>query len=132
VRRLASRLSSVADKHYRKFGINTQIARVLLVLWAKEVASVGELCEATTIDQSTLSHMLKRLMAKQIIVKKREDQDNRTVRVSLTPKGTKLAAICVEVASNYQLKTIASFSVQQVAELRHMLVTMYRNFDDAV
>ena len=132
VHRLASRLSSVANERFRAQGINIKVARVLLVLRSNEDATVQQLCEATAIDQSTMSHMLNRLMAKQLITKEREDADNRTVRVALTAKGAKMAATCATVASNYEEKAEATLSPRQVAELRQMLATIYRNFDDAV
>ena len=132
VHRLASRLASVANERFRAQGINIKVARVLMVLRTNEDATVQQLCEATAIDQSTMSHMLNRLTAKQLVTKKREDSDNRTVRVSLTAKGAKLAVTCAEVANNYEEKAVASLSPRQSAELRHMLVVVYRNFDDAV
>lgn len=131
VHRLASRMAAVANERYKKEGINTLVVRVLLVLWTNKEATVGELCEATTIDQSTVSHMLKRLMARQLITKKREDRDNRAVRVSLTAKGAKLAESCAEIASNYERQALGIVSGEKAAEFRRMLVAMYRNFDDA-
>jgi DNA-binding MarR family transcriptional regulator len=130
--RVASRLAGVANERFKEQKINTHVSRVMLVLLTHEEATVGELCEATSIDQSTLSHMLKRLMARQLITKTREDKDNRTVRVALTPKGAKLAANCAEVAGNYELKALGSISPQKAADLRQMLGTIYENFADEV
>ena len=72
--------------------------------------------------------MLKRLMARQLVTKTREDKDNRTVRVALTPKGAKLASSCADVASSYEQMAIGSLSPRKAADLRQMLVTIYNNF----
>ncbi|WP_209123846.1 MarR family winged helix-turn-helix transcriptional regulator [Alkalihalobacillus sp. BA299] len=63
---------------------------VLLVLWEEESMTVKALGERLFLDSGTLTPMLKRMEANEIIVRRRSLEDERSVIISLTEKGTKL------------------------------------------
>jgi len=65
---------------------------VMLVLWEKKSASVGALCADLGLDTGTLSPLLKRLEAAGLVERRRSAEDERTVLVSLSPKGKSLEA----------------------------------------
>lgn len=60
---------------------------VLLVLWEHEKLNVREIGELLHLDSGTLTPLLKRLEAKDIVIRKRSNSDERVVEVSLTTKG---------------------------------------------
>jgi len=62
----------------------------MLVLWEKREASVGEVCAALSLDTGTVSPLLKRLEASGLIRRRRAQEDERTVMVSLSPEGEAL------------------------------------------
>ena len=60
---------------------------VLFAVDKREGASQTELVEATGIDRSTLADMIVRLQAKDLLARKRTDEDQRANSVRLTPVG---------------------------------------------
>jgi DNA-binding MarR family transcriptional regulator len=65
---------------------------VLLALWERDGLSVGELAERLRSDYGTLSPLLKRLQAADLIRRERRAEDERSVRVTLTDAGRALRA----------------------------------------
>lgn len=62
----------------------------LLALWETDDLGVGELGERLHLDSGTLSPLLKRLEALGFITRHRSLDDERRVRIRLTPEGTAL------------------------------------------
>jgi DNA-binding MarR family transcriptional regulator len=63
---------------------------VLLLLWEADPRTVKELGEALHLDYGTMSPLLKRLEAHELIVRARSGRDERTVLISLTARGRDL------------------------------------------
>lgn len=57
---------------------------VMLSLWAKDDQTVGELGETLFLESSTLTPLLKRLEAIDLLDRSRDPSDERQVRVRLT------------------------------------------------
>lgn len=70
---------------------------VMLVLWGQDDQSVGTLGERLSLDSGTLTPLLKRLEAQQLIVRLRDAADERRVRVRLTAEGRALREQAREV-----------------------------------
>ena len=65
---------------------------VLLCLWERDGASVGELGARLHLDSGTLSPLLQRLEARGLLVRRRGPDDERRVAAFLTAAGRKLEA----------------------------------------
>lgn len=65
---------------------------VMLVLWETDNVTVKEIGQRLFLDSGTLTPLLKRLEASGVVQRKRDAQDERQVRISLTPKGRDLRA----------------------------------------
>ena len=63
---------------------------VLLVLWERGALTVKALADALQLDSSTLTPLLKRLELAGWIKRNRDLQDERMVRINLTPPGLAL------------------------------------------
>jgi DNA-binding MarR family transcriptional regulator len=63
---------------------------VMLVLWEHQTVSQSYLNDRTQLDSGTLSPLLKRLQNRGLISRRRSEQDERTVRIGLTPAGAAL------------------------------------------
>ena len=59
----------------------------MLVLWEQDGITVSELGERLYLDSGTLTPLLKRLEASGHIRRARDAQDERRVRIALTPQG---------------------------------------------
>ena len=64
---------------------------VMLALWERDRATIGELASVLELDHGTLSPLLKRLQAAGLLERQRHTDDERVVNVALTPAGRELA-----------------------------------------
>ena len=63
---------------------------VMLVLWERDGLTVSEIGEQLTLDSGTLTPLLKRLEGANLLERVRDAQDERRVRITLTPQGRAL------------------------------------------
>jgi DNA-binding MarR family transcriptional regulator len=99
---------------------------VMLVLWERDGLMVSELGERLALDSGTLTPLLKRLEAAELVSRVRDLEDERRVRITLTAAGRKLKARarkipgCILAASQCSLPELAALT-QQVQTLRQRL-----------
>jgi DNA-binding MarR family transcriptional regulator len=99
---------------------------VMLVLWERDGLMVSELGERLALDSGTLTPLLKRLEAAELVTRVRDLEDERRVRITLTTAGRKLKARarkipgCILAASQCSLPELAALT-QQVQTLRQRL-----------
>jgi len=65
---------------------------VMNVLWAQDGQSVGAIADQLALESSTITPLLKRLEAADLLGRTRNPQNERQVLVALTPKGRALKA----------------------------------------
>lgn len=70
-----------------KLGITYPQYLVMLVLWENNSVSVNEIASRLVLNTNTITPLLKRLEAIDLIYRTRSKEDERKVIVSLTPKG---------------------------------------------
>ena len=63
---------------------------VLKLLWARDGRTVGELGAALRLQSNTLTPLLKRMETMTLIDRRRDDKDERIVRISLTARGREM------------------------------------------
>ena len=63
---------------------------VMLLLWERRTASVGELGDCLHLDNGTLTPLLKRMEKAGLVTRQRDDRDERRVLVALTRHGAAL------------------------------------------
>lgn len=81
-------------RHYKPFLDKLDLTYTqyiaLMVLWEEDSASIKELGGRLYLDSGTLTPLCKKLEAKGLVKRVRDEQDERNVIVSLTPKGRAL------------------------------------------
>jgi MarR family transcriptional regulator, organic hydroperoxide resistance regulator len=70
---------------------------VLTVLWEHKRLTVKEISELLFLDSGTLTPMLKRMEAMELVIRERAKDDERKVDIELTDKGMKLRAAALEL-----------------------------------
>ena len=111
------------------FGINVAIWRILAVLWQHDDLSHRELSELTSIEVSTLSRISKSVQRQGLIRRKRTQQDQRTVRVTLTDKGRDIVKQAIPSARGVQNDIIGDLPPQDVATLTRILHVIVENLN---
>ena len=69
----------------------------MMVLWEHQSVTVKELGQYLFLDSGTLTPLLKKMEAKGIISRRRDQEDERSLIVSLTAEGEALKERAVEV-----------------------------------
>ena len=73
-----------------KLGLTYPQYLVMLVLWERDGVPVKDIGERLLLDSGTLTPLLKRLEAAELVRRTRSTEDERQVLIALTPKGESL------------------------------------------
>lgn len=74
-----------------RYGITYPQYLAIVALSGRDGQKVSELGDRLFLESNTLTPLIKRLEAAGLVSRTRDTQDERVVRVSLTPQGRKLA-----------------------------------------
>jgi DNA-binding MarR family transcriptional regulator len=99
---------------------------VMMCLWKKDGVSVKALSQYTRLDCGTLTPLLKRLEAKELLLRRKSPHDERQKVITLTDKGMELRDQALEVPK--QMAVDLSMSVDDVYQLKRLCEQMYANF----
>ena len=103
---------------------------VLVALYERDDQTVGGLGDKLFLDSSTLTPLLKRMEATGHLTRQRDPEDERQVRVRLTPQGRSVRERAL--AFRGDLVKAIGLSATEFGELREQLVKLRGNLSDAV
>ena len=63
---------------------------VMLALWQHRELTAGALAQAVALDAGTLVPLVRKLVAQGLLARRRSDEDDRVVLISVTPAGQAL------------------------------------------
>ena len=92
---------------------------VMLALWGEEPLSVTELSRRLELDPATLSRLLRRLEAADLVRRDRNPADERSLAVALTPRGRDLRTQALEVPGTILQRL--GMDLDELMELRDRL-----------
>jgi MarR family transcriptional regulator, organic hydroperoxide resistance regulator len=108
-------------------GLSIAMWRVMAVLAANGSQRQTDLAELTSIDSSTLSRMVTRLVRMRLLTRARSTTSNREVAVELSGKGKVLVAELIPIARDYETIAIAGLSREELEVLKSCLRRIYEN-----
>jgi DNA-binding MarR family transcriptional regulator len=97
---------------------------VMLVLWEQDDVSVSALGERLFLDSGTLTPLLKRMEAADLLVRTRSSLDERRVHLSLSAAGRKLQARATKVPAC--LASTVKFSLPELTTLTKKIQALRR------
>lgn len=92
---------------------------VMLVLWQQDGLLVKEIGEKLFLDSGTLTPLLKRLEAADVIARQRDLEDERQVRIQLRPNGHAMRKLAEKIPR--EILCASGQDASQLAELRSQL-----------
>lgn len=100
---------------------------VMLVLWEKDDVLVKDIGHRLFLDSGTLTPLLKRLESSGLLVRTRDGEDERQVRITLTPQGKSLRTRALDVppqvvCASKQSRRLLEDLRQQLSTIRHELI----------
>jgi len=96
---------------------------VLVTLWKKDALTIGAIAEQLSLDSSTITPVVKRLLTAGLIARARNPEDDRQVIIRLTDKGHEMQERSTCISETLLAKSGLSIDAieklnQQVSALR--------------
>ena len=101
--------------------------RVMAVLSSTRGQRQIDLADLTSIDSSTLSRLVTRLVRLGLVTRTRSTSSYREVAVKLSPKGGALVAQLIPIGLEFEAASIAGLSPEELMTLKRCLRRMYSN-----
>ncbi len=121
------------DRHLaaelKPYGLRVPEWRVLASLYARHRMSMSELADTTSIERTTLSRTIERMVRKGWVVRLSDTSDARVTRLAPTAAGERLFARIWPPVQRLNDAAVASLPEPLVATLRWALQEMRRNLD---
>ena len=92
---------------------------VMLALWEYGAQTVKVLGERLWLDSGTLTPVLKKLEAKGYVIRRRSESDERSVVITVTPRGEALADQAAEIPA--EMGSCVRLSAQEAMQLHGLL-----------
>lgn len=119
----------------REHDLSLPAWRVLAALHACDDRPVGALAQATSIEVSTLSRLLKSMQRMRLVVRQRAGGDTggdgRSVRILLTQAGRAKAAAIIPAALEIETRALRGFSAEEIERFKDLLRRFHSNMQRA-
>lgn len=113
---LSREITQLYSKHLGELDVTYPQYLVLLVLWEHATQTVNQIGEKLFLDSGTLTPLLKRMEAKELLTRTRSTSDERVVEINLTEKGKTLKSQAACIPS--QMFDEVNITHEEVATLR--------------
>jgi MarR family transcriptional regulator, lower aerobic nicotinate degradation pathway regulator len=124
LRRIVRELRLSARVAEQKAGISGAQLFVLQALADGSAASLNELADRTFTDQSSVSVVVKRLVARKLVARITSRVDARRIELALTPAGRRLLARCPEPTQVRLVSALEQLSGRELASLSEGLASL--------
>jgi MarR family transcriptional regulator, organic hydroperoxide resistance regulator len=114
------------------YGLSIAMWRVMAALASAGAQRQIDLSGLTSIEVSTLSRIVTRLVRMGVVSRTRSASSTREVVVRLTPKGNAQVARLIPIARNYEDVAITGLSAADVTVLKSCLRRVYANMKSRV
>jgi DNA-binding MarR family transcriptional regulator len=127
--RATNRLNAKLLGKLKSLKINPSQWRVLSVLRAYGTMNIGQIAEATLMEQPTVSRAVAQLETKGKVVRRASGEDARITEVSLSPKGVEALEQIMPTALRHQAQALKGFTPEDIAQLSALLGRIESNID---
>lgn len=102
---------------------------ILGALFFVENLKMKELPDLTNKDKSTITTLVNKLESCGFIEKRKDENDLRTTRISLSKKGEALKPDLTDISSRLRKKAYNGLTKKERTLLMELLTKIYQNFD---
>jgi DNA-binding MarR family transcriptional regulator len=103
--------------------------RVLSVLKSYGALSIGEIVEATLMEQPTISRVVSRLEKNGLVARRSSTRDSRMALISLTPAGGEVFKQIIPAALRHQEQALSGLGRKEIARLVATLEKIETNIE---
>jgi DNA-binding MarR family transcriptional regulator len=108
-------------------GLSIDMWRVLAALSNNGRQRQVDLSGMTSIDPSTMSRLVSRLVRMELVTRSRSQTSSREVVVALSAKGRALVRRLIPIAQELEREASAGLTARELAEAKQLLTRMYGN-----
>ena len=130
INRLASRYNATIEPRLRDIGLDIPNWRVLMILGEQAPRGVRDIAEAAVIPLSTMTRIVQRMAAADLVTLTPSEADARVTMVALTPKGESKLVEARQATSPVYQQVITGLSARDFDRLLALLDRVYRNLED--
>jgi DNA-binding MarR family transcriptional regulator len=125
--RAGVRMGELFSEELKTIGMTLPKYRVLAALWERDGQRLSELAEMINIETSTLSRLVTEMRKQGLVSRQRQDGDERSIRLSLTPQGRERVTALIPRAQHYEALAVQGFSAKEIAHLKDVFRAILRN-----
>jgi MarR family transcriptional regulator, organic hydroperoxide resistance regulator len=111
-------------------GLSIAMWRVMAVLAANGSQRQIDIADLTSIDASTLSRLVTRLVRIGLVTRTRSANSNREVAVQLSAKGSALVSTLIPMARQYEADAVAGLAREDLLVVKRCLRRIYGNMKE--
>ncbi|WP_129307510.1 MarR family winged helix-turn-helix transcriptional regulator [Streptomyces sp. L2] len=123
-------LRALADAAMRRHGLHVGQNHLLAVLWERDGSTPGEVAAALNVTTPTVVKMADRMTAAGLLNRRRDDRDNRLVRLWLTDAGRALRTPVEAERRLIEEKVTADLTAAERRALMAALAKVHRAASD--
>ncbi|MFD8686022.1 MarR family winged helix-turn-helix transcriptional regulator [Streptomyces sp. NPDC059651] len=120
-------LRALADGAMRRHGLYLGQNHLLAVLWERDGSTPGEVAAALNVTTPTVVKMADRMTTTGLLTRRRDDRDNRLVRLWLTDAGRALQEPVEEERRLIEEKVTADLTETEREHLLSALTKIHRS-----
>ncbi len=118
---------NLANRVFSQAGLSRGQPSVLFELDKSDGITQTELAKTIEVTQATLTNMLHRMEASNLITRVRDTEDGRFTRIYLTDSGRKTLAQAIELKEVMEQTAFAGFSLEEQQLLKKYLERIHTN-----
>lgn len=119
---VTNRISRAFARRYADtYGLSIPEWRVMAIVGAFAPLSSNEVCERAAMDKAKVSRAVSRLVARGLLARERNEEDQRLVVLSLTDDGRAVHGGIVPLAKEIEAQLVACLSDAERGALRRIL-----------
>jgi MarR family transcriptional regulator, organic hydroperoxide resistance regulator len=119
-------LRALTEAEMRPYGLHFGQDLVLALLWERDGRTPGDVAAALHVTTPTIVKVATRMAAAGLLTRRRDDRDNRLVRLWLTEAGLALKEPVLETRQALEDKVTAGLTATERRRLLTMLATIHR------
>lgn len=119
-------LRALTEAEMRRYGLHYGQDLVLAVLWDRDGRTPGEVAAALHVTTPTIVKMATRMAAAGLLARRRDDRDNRLVRLYVTDAGKALKEPVLAARQSLEDTVTAGLTGPDRERLLAMLATVYQ------
>lgn len=114
-----------------EYDLSEQQWRVIRALHERDLMETGELADMVFLLGPSLTRILQRLEARGLIVRQRQDEDQRKITISITDEGRRLFALIAPISESEYRRIERTIGAKDIDNLMEALSRMTELLNDS-